>query len=346
MLIKKSRIPIKRLILYGFLPSFLKKLIYKLKGYKIGKNVSFSIGSVIIGENVVIGDNTSIGFFTVIQAKKIKIGRYVTIGSFAYIDTEDLEIGEDSKIREHVYVAGLTTPESKLKLGKRCSILQYSFLNPTKPIIFGDDSGIGGCCQVFTHGSYLSKLEGHPVTFAPITIGNNVWIPWNVFILPGVVIGDNVVIGASSLITRNIPSNCIAAGNPAKIKVKNFPLPVTEDEKKEILNNILKEFISYLKYLDKKVEKKESANGILTLIIADKHQLIYCEKYSQITDLLYKDNVLIINDKININDIYKNNNKIKMIISIPNKQRIGSSDIGEEFYRFLSRYGIRCDRLD
>jgi hypothetical protein len=50
MLIKKSRIPIKQLILYGFLPSFLKKLIYRLKGYKIGKNVSLSLGSVIIGK--------------------------------------------------------------------------------------------------------------------------------------------------------------------------------------------------------------------------------------------------------------------------------------------------------
>jgi hypothetical protein len=54
----------------------------------------------------------------------------------------------------------------------------------------------------------------------------------------------------------------------------------------------------------------------------------------------------VINDKITSNDIYKDNNKIKMIISISNKERIGISDIGEEFYRFLSRYGIRCDRLD
>lgn len=314
-------------------------------GYKIGKNVSIGFGSVLIGETVEIKANSKIGFFSIIQCKKILIGRYVKIGSFVYIDTEDLEIGEDSRICENVYAAGLTTPESKLKLGKRCSILQFSFLNPTKPIIFGDDSGIGGCCKLFTHGSYLSKLEGYPVAFAPITIGNNVWIPWNVFILPGVTIGNNVVIGASSHITRNIPSNCIAAGNPAKIKVKKFPLAVSDQEKKEMVKNILEEFIRYLTYHDMKIEKKESPNGVLTLIIANKHQLIYCDGYAQIP-FLCNDNVLVLNDKINSNDIYKDNNKIKMIISISDKERIGISDVGEEFYRFLSRYGIRCDRLD
>ncbi len=345
MIIKKTRIPVKQIILYGFLPSFAKKLIYRIKGYKIGKNVSFGLGSVIIGKDVTINDNTSIGFLTVIRCKKINIGRFVTIGSFTYINTEQFEIGEDSKIRENVYVSGLVTPESKLILGKRCSILEYSFLNPTKPIIFGNDSGIGGCCQVFTHGSYLSKLEGYPVTFAPVTIGNNVWVPWNVFILPGVTIGDNVVIGANSLIARDIPSNCIAAGNPAKVRVKNFPLPVSEEEKKKILKDILEEFIFYLSYESKKIEKQENENNLLNYIIEEKHQLIYYENFSQIP-VLYKKNVLVINNKTNIKDIYSDNKRIKMIISIPKKQRIGSSDIGEEFYRFLSRYGIRCDRLD
>ena len=61
MLIKRKKIPVKEIILIGFLPSFLKKIIYKLKGYKIGKNVSFGIGSVIIGKDVTIGDNSSFG---------------------------------------------------------------------------------------------------------------------------------------------------------------------------------------------------------------------------------------------------------------------------------------------
>jgi acetyltransferase-like isoleucine patch superfamily enzyme len=50
----------------------------------------------------------------------------------------------------------------------------------------------------------------------PVKIGNNVFIGTNCIIMPGVTIGDNVVIGAGAIVTKNIPSNCVAAGVPAK----------------------------------------------------------------------------------------------------------------------------------
>ena len=51
----------------------------------------------------------------------------------------------------------------------------------------------------------------------PIKVGNNVWIGGNVTVLPGVSIGDNVVIGAGSVVTKDIPSNVIAVGNPCRV---------------------------------------------------------------------------------------------------------------------------------
>lgn len=51
----------------------------------------------------------------------------------------------------------------------------------------------------------------------PITIGNNVWIGGNVVVNPGVSIGDNAVIGAGSVVTRDIPDNAIAVGNPCRV---------------------------------------------------------------------------------------------------------------------------------
>ncbi len=51
----------------------------------------------------------------------------------------------------------------------------------------------------------------------PITIGNNVWIGGNVVVNPGVTIGDNSVIGSGSVVTKNIPANVIAVGNPCKV---------------------------------------------------------------------------------------------------------------------------------
>ena len=51
----------------------------------------------------------------------------------------------------------------------------------------------------------------------PITVGNNVWIGANVTVLPGVSIGDDAVIGAGSVVTKNIPSGVLAAGNPCRV---------------------------------------------------------------------------------------------------------------------------------
>ncbi len=50
----------------------------------------------------------------------------------------------------------------------------------------------------------------------PVTIGDNVWISTGVLILPGVTIGDNSVIGAGSVVTKDIPSDSLAVGNPCK----------------------------------------------------------------------------------------------------------------------------------
>ncbi|WP_445632297.1 sugar O-acetyltransferase [Nostoc sp. DSM 114161] len=60
------------------------------------------------------------------------------------------------------------------------------------------------------------RLSGRELA-APINIGNNVWIGGNAIICPGVTIGDNTTIGAGSVVTKNIPENVIAAGNPCRV---------------------------------------------------------------------------------------------------------------------------------
>lgn len=65
-------------------------------------------------------------------------------------------------------------------------------------------------------------LEDRPVNTIPITIGNHVWIGSNVIILKGVHIGDGAVIGAGSVVTRDVPANTLAVGNPAQIVRANI----------------------------------------------------------------------------------------------------------------------------
>jgi len=86
-------------------------------------------------------------------------------------------------------------------------------------VTIGDNVLIGPSVGIYTAGHPVHKdLRDQGYEFAlPVTIGDNVWIGGNVVLNPGVAIGDNSVIGSGSVVTKAIPSNVIAAGNPCRV---------------------------------------------------------------------------------------------------------------------------------
>lgn len=113
--------------------------------------------------------------------------------------------------------------------GNNCEVnMNCTFLDDNK-IIIGDNALIAPNVQIYTafHPTNSKdrfgekKLDGSfefcKTITAPVVIGNDVWICGGVIILPGVTIGDNVVIGAGSVVTKDIPSNTIAYGNPCSV---------------------------------------------------------------------------------------------------------------------------------
>ena len=92
------------------------------------------------------------------------------------------------------------------------------FVDPGK-IIFGNDVMIGPQCGFYTALHPLDakmRIVGYEAAY-PIHVGNNVWFGGHVTVLPGVTIGDNTVIGAGSVVTRDIPANVLAVGNPCRV---------------------------------------------------------------------------------------------------------------------------------
>ena len=86
-------------------------------------------------------------------------------------------------------------------------------------VTFGDHVMVGPNCGFYTACHPIdSQQRREGVEFArPITVGNDVWFGGSCTVLPGVTIGDGCVIGAGSVVTRDIPANTVAAGNPCRV---------------------------------------------------------------------------------------------------------------------------------
>ncbi len=129
-----------------------------------------------------------------------------------------------------------------LFFGNDVQINDYVHINAFKSVHIGNNVLIAS--KVFItdleHGSYIgdendsipeSIVKDRPLSSKPVNIGNNVWIGELCSVLPGVTIGENSIIGANSVVTKSIPPNCIAVGNPARV-IKQFNFETKHWERK------------------------------------------------------------------------------------------------------------------
>ena len=117
-------------------------------------------------------------------------------------------------------------PPMMIEYGVNTTIGPNTFINfgvtilDTTTVTIGEWVQIGPNCNLITvtHpvDDYEMRREGWEIAH-PITIGNGVWLGANFTVLPGVTIGDNAVIGAGSVVTKDIPANAIAMGVPARV---------------------------------------------------------------------------------------------------------------------------------
>lgn len=137
----------------------------------------------------------------------------------------------------------------EVKVGNNCRIFTTSFGAEPFLIEIGDHVTITSGVIILTHdgSTWLIRDEkGRRYLYRKVTIGNNVFIGVNSIIMPGVIIEDNVIIGAGSVVTKSIPTGVIVAGNPARI------ISYLKDYENDALNSFISE-----KEIDNNIPYKE-----------------------------------------------------------------------------------------
>lgn len=236
-----------------------------LNTIKIGKN------SFFIGENISLGEHVSIGPNVLIRARSLELKDYVTIGAnteflvaeklvvnrCGHIGSESTFVANRIIFGEYLYSdtkivvghGGKFNYDSMLDVGDGVMLCAYAKINTNYAVTLGDSVGIGEYVDIWTHGSYLDILDGFPSQFGPVKVGSNVWIPAKSTIMPNVNIGDNVVIAANSVVTKDVPSGALCGGIPARVIRENiYPIQLSAEEKQQMVSELIREYHQLIEY--------------------------------------------------------------------------------------------------
>jgi maltose O-acetyltransferase len=124
-------------------------------------------------------------------------------------------VGESTEIRPPLYV----DYGSSISIGARCFANFGLVALDVAPITIGDDVQIGPYVQLLTPTHPVAPRPRRDKWEAakPIRIGDNAWLGGGAIVLAGVTIGANTVVGAGAVVTRDLPANIVAVGNPARV---------------------------------------------------------------------------------------------------------------------------------
>jgi acetyltransferase-like isoleucine patch superfamily enzyme len=135
---------------------------------------------------------------------------------------QDIEIGAGAALDRGVVLlcSGPAGGSVKLRIGAKTYINRNTMLDATHCLEIGSHCAIGPGCYLTDHDHGvdpgLTPL-GQPMIGAPTRLGDGVWLGANVVVLKGVTIGDRAVVGAGSVVTKDIPPDALAVGVPARV---------------------------------------------------------------------------------------------------------------------------------
>ena len=173
---------------------------------------------IIEAAEIQIADDAMLGRNIDIKVKGVfKLGKRSALGDGAIIRGNNIIFGDDLYNGGNLNVGGggRLHPNANLTMGDRCNCYN-NFLNVCEPIVIGNDVALSPDVDILTHGYWRSVLDGYPVTFAGVTIKDRVMVGHRALILMGVTIGEGAIVGAGSVVTKDVEPYSVVAGNPAR----------------------------------------------------------------------------------------------------------------------------------
>lgn len=175
-----------------------------------------------------ISEKLCVAFFRypVMRMQCVSIGRRFRMERIPGISgNPKIYIGDDVYISGTIVItAGRIFPDPELRIGNRSFVADGCLFSVAKSIEIGDDVLIAGDCSISDYSQHpvdpekrVAGLQVHPEDVRPVRIGNRAWLGRRATILPGVTIGEDAVIGASAVVTKDVPPGAICVGNPGRI---------------------------------------------------------------------------------------------------------------------------------
>lgn len=177
-----------------------------------------------------------------LRLKGAKIKSVVYSGGMPFVTIakgSEMSIGHDCRFMNwsmgnliglnHRCILSTYTKRAKLIIGDKCSFSGVSIWCH-ESITIGNNVRVGANCTIMDSDQHTDDPRAGKNK--PVIIEDNVWLGGNVMVLKGVTIGKNTLIGAGSIVTKSIPSNVIAAGNPCRVIRELDDITVKELESK------------------------------------------------------------------------------------------------------------------
>ncbi len=189
-----SRINLYWHLLLYVITTYSERFYVRIIGVSLGKKCKFN------------------GWTSFFRAKKslIDIGMFCSFNSSGYKNHIGLN---------HRCIICTHTSNAIIEVGENTG-MSSTTINCWQQIKIGKNVRIGANCVIMDGDFHLDDFRiGAP---KPISICDNVWLGANVVVMKGVTIGENTIIGMNSVVTKDIPANCVAAGNPCRF-IKSLP---------------------------------------------------------------------------------------------------------------------------